>query len=79
MPRLLDAEMETPEDKPMRRRQNRQPPAGSHSSWAKELYDLYLPVRAALARRTEAEINAAIDEAVTEVRRVEREKGPQTG
>ncbi|MBC6934415.1 MAG: hypothetical protein DWB42_01085 [Chloroflexi bacterium] len=41
------------------------------SAWARTLYDLFAPVReaAAEAGMTEDEINAAIDEAIDEVRR----------
>jgi AbrB family looped-hinge helix DNA binding protein len=38
------------------------------SPWAKELYDLYAPVRTGLKDIPEEEINEAIDEAVREVR-----------
>jgi bifunctional DNA-binding transcriptional regulator/antitoxin component of YhaV-PrlF toxin-antitoxin module len=43
--------------------------AGPGSPWAKELYDLYAPVRAEAAQYSEDEINALIDEAVQEVRK----------
>ena len=36
--------------------------------WANELYELYAPVRKKLQSKSEDEINAAIDEAVKEVR-----------
>jgi len=36
--------------------------------WARELYELYAPVRQKLESKTEDEINAAIDAAVKEVR-----------
>ena len=36
--------------------------------WARELYELYAPVRKKLESKSEDEINAAIDEAVKEVR-----------
>ena len=38
------------------------------SPWAKELYELYAPVRAGLKDIPEEEINEAINEAVREVR-----------
>jgi len=38
------------------------------SPWAKELYELYAPVRESLKGVPEEEINEAIDEAVKEVR-----------
>lgn len=38
------------------------------SPWVKELYDLYAPVREEAAKCTEAEVDAAIDEAVKSVR-----------
>jgi len=38
------------------------------SPWAKELYELYAPVRESLKGVPEEEINKAIDEAVKEVR-----------
>jgi hypothetical protein len=38
------------------------------SQWAKDLYDLYAPVRKSLEGYTEVEINDAIDEAVRAVR-----------
>lgn len=39
-------------------------PPSSGSQWAKDLYDLYAPVRKSLEGYTEEEINDAIDEAV---------------
>jgi len=36
--------------------------------WARELYELYAPVRKKLESKSEDEINAAINEAVKEVR-----------
>jgi len=36
--------------------------------WARELYELYAPVREKLESKSEDEINTAIDEAVKEVR-----------
>lgn len=41
----------------------------SGSGWARELYDLFAPVRQETARHSEKEINADIDRAVTAVRR----------
>lgn len=38
------------------------------SPWLKELYDLFAPVRAQAAASSEAEVNAAIDQAVAAVR-----------
>jgi AbrB family looped-hinge helix DNA binding protein len=43
-------------------------PREKRSSWAKELYDLYAPVREGLRDEAEGEINEAIDDAVAEVR-----------
>jgi AbrB family looped-hinge helix DNA binding protein len=43
-------------------------PKGKGSPWAKELYELFAPVRKSLEGRTEEEINDAIDEALTAVR-----------
>lgn len=43
-------------------------PKAKGSPWAKELYDLYAPVRAGLRDVPEQEINGAIDKAVKEVR-----------
>lgn len=40
------------------------PAATGGSQWAKDLYDLYAPVRKSLEGYTEQEINDAIDEAV---------------
>ncbi len=42
------------------------------SQWAKDLYDLYAPVRKSLEGYTEDEINDAIDEAVRAVRAEQR-------
>ena len=42
-------------------------PAGS--DWARELYDLFAPVRKEAARHSEKEIDADIDRAVAAVRR----------
>ena len=39
------------------------------SAWARELYDLFAPVRKEAARRSEKEIDADIDRAVAAVRR----------
>jgi AbrB family looped-hinge helix DNA binding protein len=39
------------------------------SPWVRELYELFAPVRADLQHRSEAEINALIDQAVQAVRR----------
>jgi AbrB family looped-hinge helix DNA binding protein len=43
-------------------------PQAGGSQWAKDLYDLYAPVRKSLEGYTEQEINDAIDEAVRAVR-----------
>jgi AbrB family looped-hinge helix DNA binding protein len=43
-------------------------PQATGSQWAKDLYDLYAPVRKSLEGYTEQEINDAIDEAVRAVR-----------
>lgn len=43
-------------------------PKVKRSSWARELYGLYAPVREGLAEIPEAEVNRAIDQAVKEVR-----------
>jgi len=43
-------------------------PKTKGSPWAKELYELYAPVREDLKDTPEEEINDAIDEAVKEVR-----------
>lgn len=43
-------------------------PRTTGSPWARELYDLFAPVRQALQDRSEEEINEAIDEAIKEVR-----------
>jgi bifunctional DNA-binding transcriptional regulator/antitoxin component of YhaV-PrlF toxin-antitoxin module len=43
-------------------------PAEVGSPWAKELYELFAPVRAEAAQYSEDELNALIDEAVREVR-----------
>jgi AbrB family looped-hinge helix DNA binding protein len=50
--------------------------AGQGSPWLKELYDYFAPVREEAIERgySEEEINAAIDEALAEVRR--RTPGP---
>lgn len=47
-------------------------PKAQGSPWARELYELFAPVRETLKGRSEDEINEAIDEAVREVR---EEKG----
>ena len=44
-------------------------PREKGSPWAKELYQMFAPVRASLESCAEEEINQAIDEAVGEVRR----------
>jgi AbrB family looped-hinge helix DNA binding protein len=46
----------------------RMEPKAKGSPWAKELYELYAPVRASLEGTPEPEINEAIDEALKEVR-----------
>ena len=38
------------------------------SPWAKELYELFAPVRESLRDRSEGEVNEAIDEALKEAR-----------
>lgn len=43
-------------------------PRAAGSPWARELYELYAPVRKGLKDVPEEEINKAIDEAVKEVR-----------
>lgn len=43
-------------------------PKGTGSPWARELYELFAPVRKSLEGRSEDEINDAIDEAVKAVR-----------
>jgi AbrB family looped-hinge helix DNA binding protein len=43
-------------------------PKGKGSSWTRELYAMFAPVRESLKGRSEEEINQAIDEAVKEVR-----------
>ncbi len=43
-------------------------PKGKGSPWARELYELFAPVRKSLEGRSEEEINDAIDEAVRAVR-----------
>jgi len=43
-------------------------PKARGSSWARELYDIYAPVRAGLKGVPEEEINEAIDKALKEVR-----------
>ncbi len=43
-------------------------PKGKGSPWARELYELFAPVRKSLEGRSEKEINDAIDEAVKAVR-----------
>lgn len=47
-------------------------PRTGGSQWAKDLYDLYAPVRKSLEGYTEQEINDAIDEAVRAVRAEQR-------
>jgi AbrB family looped-hinge helix DNA binding protein len=42
------------------------------SPWVKELYDLFAPVRAEMAKYASEEIDAAIDEAIREVRQAHR-------
>jgi AbrB family looped-hinge helix DNA binding protein len=41
---------------------------GRGSPWARELYEMFEPVRASLSKYSEAEINDAIDEALKAVR-----------
>jgi AbrB family looped-hinge helix DNA binding protein len=53
----LEVEAVTVEPKPM------------GSPWARELYELFAPVRKAAKSHSEPEINDAIDDAVREVRR----------
>jgi len=43
-------------------------PKAGGSPWAKELYDLFAPVRKSLEGYSEEEVNEAIDAAVREVR-----------
>ncbi len=43
-------------------------PKTQGSPWARELYELFAPVRKGLKRHPEEQINQAIDEAVKEVR-----------
>ncbi len=43
-------------------------PKTGGSSWAKELYDEFAPVRRSLKDKAEAEVNEAIDDAVEEAR-----------
>ena len=43
-------------------------PKGKGSPWARDLYEMFAPVRESLEGRSEDEINQAIDEAVEEVR-----------
>jgi len=43
-------------------------PKSKGSPWAKELYQLFAPVRESLRGRTEEEVNEAIDEAIEKVR-----------
>jgi len=43
-------------------------PRAKGSSWAKELYRQFAPVRKSMERHAEAEINEAIDEALEETR-----------
>jgi len=45
------------------------------SDWAKRLHDLFAPMRESLQEYSEAEINAAIDEAVQESRAHRRRSG----
>lgn len=47
-------------------------PKAGGSQWAKDLYDLFAPVRKSLEGYTEQEINDAIDEAVRAVRAEDR-------
>lgn len=44
----------------------------SGSGWARELYEIFEPVRAELARYSEQEINDAIDDAIRAARRERR-------
>lgn len=44
-------------------------PRAVGSEWAREMYRLFAPVRRSLKRRSEQEINEAIDDAVGAVRR----------
>lgn len=46
------------------------------SAWARELYELFAPVRAQAAKRTEKQINTDIDRAVSAVRRKHRARRP---
>jgi AbrB family looped-hinge helix DNA binding protein len=41
---------------------------GKGSPWAKELYEMFAPVRGSLTGRSEEEVNKAIDEALRETR-----------
>jgi AbrB family looped-hinge helix DNA binding protein len=43
-------------------------PKAKGSPWAKELYELFAPVRESLRGRTEEEVNEAIDEATRKAR-----------
>ncbi len=44
-------------------------PKRKGSSWAREFYQVFSPIRASLETYTEEEVNQAIDEAVKEVRK----------
>jgi bifunctional DNA-binding transcriptional regulator/antitoxin component of YhaV-PrlF toxin-antitoxin module len=46
--------------------------ANAHSEWARELYDLFTPIRKEASRFSEKEIDADIDAAVSAVRRKKR-------
>jgi AbrB family looped-hinge helix DNA binding protein len=46
--------------------------AAKNSEWARELYQLFAPVRAETAKRNEKQVNADIDKAVAAVRRKRR-------
>lgn len=50
--------------------------ATSGSAWARELYDLFAPVRKEAARHSEKEIDADIDRAVAAVRRKRGSRRP---
>ncbi len=43
-------------------------PKSKGSPWAKEIYETFAPLRESLKGRSEAEVNAAIDEALSEAR-----------
>jgi bifunctional DNA-binding transcriptional regulator/antitoxin component of YhaV-PrlF toxin-antitoxin module len=46
--------------------------AGAGSSWARELYDLFAPVREEAAKYGEKEVDADVDKAVAATRRKKR-------